>query len=124
MIPPHATLNSYRDHGLDAACLYDRGSGPRAPAKPPPNTSYRVSMLTHRFQLLLDEEQYERLRAVAEQRKTSVAAVVRDCIERGLPAASPRRVAAGNRILAAEPAPVGDVEELAAELNELRGRRA
>jgi hypothetical protein len=81
-------------------------------------------MLTRRFQLLLDEKQHKRLCAVAEQRKRSVAAMIRECIEQGLPAASHRQVTAGERILAAEPAPVGDAEALAAELNELRGRRA
>lgn len=83
-----------------------------------------MRMLTRRLQLLLDEEQYKRVHAVAQQRKTSVAAVIRECIDRGLPAASRRRKAALERILSAEPAPVGDPEELAAELDELRARRA
>ncbi|MBM7791090.1 ribbon-helix-helix domain-containing protein [Tenggerimyces flavus] len=64
-------------------------------------------MSSHRLQLLLDEERYERIVTLAKQRKTSVAAVVREAIDRGLPSAPHRRVAAQNRILAAEPMPVG-----------------
>ncbi|MCO5989739.1 ribbon-helix-helix protein, CopG family [Actinoallomurus spadix] len=79
-------------------------------------------MMTHRLQLLLDEERYERVSALARQRQVSVATVIRDAIDRGLPAAPRRRSAAAKRILSADPMPVGDVNELVAELNELRGR--
>jgi len=34
-------------------------------------------MLTHRLQLLLDDERYERVHVLARQRGTSVAAVIR-----------------------------------------------
>jgi Ribbon-helix-helix protein, copG family len=78
-------------------------------------------MLNHRLQLLLDDERYERLTALARQRGSSVAAVVREAIDRGLPATQRRRSAAGKRILAAEPMPVDD---LLAELDQLRGRHA
>jgi predicted DNA-binding ribbon-helix-helix protein len=78
-------------------------------------------MLSHRLQLLLDEERYERVHALARQRGTSVAAVIREALDRGLPATQHRRSAAARRILAAEPMPVGN---LLAELDELRGRRA
>jgi hypothetical protein len=80
-------------------------------------------MLTHRLQLLLDEDRYQRIALLAKQRKVSVAAVVREAIDRGLPAAPRRRVAAANRILAAEPMPVGSPAALAEELDDLRGRR-
>ncbi|HXL88497.1 MAG TPA: CopG family transcriptional regulator [Streptosporangiaceae bacterium] len=78
-------------------------------------------MLNHRLQLLLDDERYERLTALARQRGSSVAAVVREAIDRGLPTTQRRRSAAGKRILAAEPMPVDD---LLAELDQLRGRHA
>jgi predicted DNA-binding protein len=78
-------------------------------------------MLTHRLQILLDDERYERVHALARQRGTSVATVIREAIDRGLPAAQRRRSAAARRILAAEPMEVGD---LLTELDELRGRRA
>ena len=80
-----------------------------------------MCMLTHRLQILLDEERYERVRALARQRGTSVATVVREALDRGLPAAQRRRAAAARRILDAAPMEVGD---LPAELDELRGRHA
>lgn len=78
-------------------------------------------MLTHRLQLLLDDERYERVRDVARQRGTSVATVIREAIDRGLPAGRQRRSAAASHILAAEPMPVAD---LLTELDALRGRHA
>jgi hypothetical protein len=80
-----------------------------------------MCMLTHRLQLLLDDERYERVHALARQRGTSVATVIREAIDRGLPATERRRSAAARRILAAEPMPVAD---LLAELDALRGRHA
>ncbi len=80
-----------------------------------------MCMLTRRLQLLLDDERYERVHALARQRGTSVAAIIREAIDRGLPAAQRRRSAAARRILAAEPM---DVADLRAELDDLRGRRA
>jgi Ribbon-helix-helix protein, copG family len=80
-----------------------------------------MCVLNHRLQLLLDDERYERLTALARQRGSSVAAVVREAIDRGLPATQRRRSAAGKRILAAEPMPV---DNLLAELDQLRGRHA
>ena len=80
-----------------------------------------MCMLTHRLQLLLDDERYERVHALARQRGTSVATVIREAIDRGLPATQRRRSAAARRILGAEPMPV---EGLLAELDDLRARRA
>jgi hypothetical protein len=80
-----------------------------------------MCMLTHRLQLLLDDERYERIHALARQRRVSVAAVIREILDRGLPATQPRRPAAARRILAAEPIDIGDIS---AELEELRSRHA
>jgi predicted DNA-binding protein len=80
-----------------------------------------MCMLTHRLQILLDEERYERVRALARQRGTSVATVIREALDRGLPAAQRRRAAAARRILDAAPM---EVDDLLAELDELRGRHA
>jgi hypothetical protein len=80
-----------------------------------------MCMLTHRLQILIDEERYERVRALAQQRGTSVATVIREAIDRGLPATQRRRTAAARRILDAAPMEVGD---LLAELDDLRGRHA
>jgi predicted transcriptional regulator len=78
-----------------------------------------MHMLSRRMQILLDDERYERVQALARQRGTSVAAIIREAIDRGLPAAQQRRAAAGRRVLAAEPMEVGG---LLAELEDLRGR--
>jgi predicted DNA-binding protein len=80
-----------------------------------------MCMLTHRLQLLLDDERYERIHTLARQRGTSVAAVIREALDRGLPATQQRRAAAAQRILAADLMPV---ENLLAELDDVRGRHA
>jgi hypothetical protein len=80
-----------------------------------------MCMLTHRLQILIDDERYERVRALARQRGTSVATVIREALDRGLPATQRRRAAAARRILDATPMEVGD---LLTELDELRGRHA
>lgn len=80
--------------------------------------------LDHRMQLLLDEDRYRRVSELARQRGTSVAAVIREAIDRGLPSPDRRRFAAGRRLLDAEPMPVPDVPDLLEELEDLRGRRA
>jgi len=80
-----------------------------------------MCMLTHRLQILIDDERYERVSALARQRGTSVAAVIREALDRGLPATQRRRAAAARRILGAAPM---KVNELLAELDERRGRRA
>lgn len=77
--------------------------------------------MSRRLQILIDEERYERVQALARQRGTSVATVIREAIDRGLPSAQQRRSAAARRILAAEPMEIGDV---LTELDDLRGRHA
>lgn len=79
--------------------------------------------LDHRLQILLDAERHARLLAVAQERGVSVATVVREAIDRGLPAPDARRRAAAGRLLRAEPMPVPDPGPLAAELADLRARR-
>ena len=75
--------------------------------------------VTHRLELLLDDERYQYLQTLARQRGTSVAAVIREALDRGLRATQRRRSAAARRILAAKPM---QVEKLVAELDDLRGR--
>ena len=81
-----------------------------------------MCMLSHRLQILLDDERYQRVSAAARERKTSVAAIIREAIDRGLPMPQRRRSAAGNVILSAEPMNVPSPAELRAELDELRAR--
>jgi len=81
-------------------------------------------MLDHRLQILLEEKQYQQLKAEAKRCHSSVAAVIRDAIDRRLNADDARRWAAWREILATEPAPVpADPSELKREYLEDRDRR-
>jgi hypothetical protein len=80
--------------------------------------------LDHRLQILLDDERHQRLLAVAQERGVSVARVVREAIDRGLPSPDGRRRAAADRLLGAPDMPVPEPAELREELDALRGRRA
>ncbi len=80
--------------------------------------------LDRRLQLLLDEDRFRKVSAVAQQRGTSVAAVIREAIDRGLRSPDDRRAAAAMHILNAEPADVPEVAELLGEIDGLRSRRA
>ena len=82
-----------------------------------------MCMLSRRVHLLLDEQRYRRVATVAKQRGVSVAAVIREAIDRGLPAPEERRRQAASALLAAELMPVPpEVAGLLAELDELRER--
>lgn len=80
--------------------------------------------LERRLQVLLDDERHRRLVAVAQERGVSVATVVREAIDRGLPAPDGLRRAAGQRLLDAADMPVPEPTDLRTELEVLRGRRA
>jgi transposase-like protein len=80
--------------------------------------------LDHRLQILLDDERHRRIVALAAERGTSVAAVVREAIDRGLPARDGHRRAAARRLLDAPDMPVPEPTELREELDALRGRQA
>ena len=85
-----------------------------------------MRMLTRRVHLLLDEDRYRRVSTLAKQRRVSVATVIREAIDHGLVHAQDRRRAAALRdILEADPMDVPEtVEELKAELDEMRSRHA
>jgi len=78
--------------------------------------------LEHRLQILLDDERHQRLVTVARERGVSVATVVREAIDRGLPRPDSSRRAAAARLLAAPDMPVPEPEHLRAELDSLRAR--
>jgi predicted transcriptional regulator len=80
--------------------------------------------LEHRLQILLDDERHQRIQAVARERGVSVATVVREAIDRGVSNPDARRRSAGRRLLDAADMEVPPPEELRAELDRLRGRRA
>jgi hypothetical protein len=79
--------------------------------------------LERRLQILIDEPRYRRLVARARERDTSVAAVIRDAIDRAIPDDLAKKRAAAKAILEAEPMPVPEtVEELKAEIAEAHDR--
>ncbi|HEV8571816.1 MAG TPA: ribbon-helix-helix protein, CopG family [Actinomycetota bacterium] len=81
-------------------------------------------MLDRRLQILLDEDRYRRLQAEAKRRRTSVAQVVREAIDKALPADLARKRAALKEILEAEPMPVPeDPRDLKREIEEAHERR-
>jgi predicted DNA-binding protein len=82
-----------------------------------------MSMYSHRLQILLDDERHERITVAAQQRGVSVAVVVREAIDRGLPVAENRRQAAARNLLSAPDMDVPDVDALHAELDSLRAGR-
>jgi hypothetical protein len=74
-----------------------------------------------RLQILLDEPRYRRVQAIARERKTSVAAVIREAIDLLTPDELGKKRAAAKAILEADPIPVPEtVAELKAELEEIR----
>lgn len=78
--------------------------------------------LDRRLQLLLDEERYQKVAAVARQKRVSVAAVIRDAIDQSLAPVDRRRTLAARVILDATPMEVPPGDELLQELDDLRGR--
>lgn len=80
--------------------------------------------LEHRLQILLDDERHQRILAVARERGISVAAVVREAIDRGVSNPDAQRRSAGQRLLDAADMPVPEPADLHAELEQLRARHA
>ncbi|MGH2854675.1 MAG: antitoxin [Solirubrobacteraceae bacterium] len=80
--------------------------------------------LEHRLQILLDDERHQRISAVARERGVSVAAVVREAIDRGVTNPDAQRRAAARRLLEASDMPVPEPSELRAELDALHDRHA
>lgn len=82
-----------------------------------------MCMYDRRLQILLDERRYRRIAAIAHERKSSVAAVIREAIDLLAPDDQGKKRAAAKRILDAPPMPVPDPEDLKAELQPLRRDR-
>ena len=85
---------------------------------------YYVCMsLTHRLQVLLDEDQYQRLakRAHAEQR--SVGSMIREAVDLVWTGPNAQKVSLLEALLAEEPMSVPDPEELSRELQDFRSER-
>lgn len=79
--------------------------------------------MDRRLQLLLDEERYQRVAAAAEQRRISVAAVIRDAIDESLAPVNRRRATAARLILDAPSMEIPAGDGLLEELDDLRARR-
>jgi hypothetical protein len=88
------------------------------------DTCYCMHMLEKRLQILLDEDRWKRLSSYAAERNLSVGAVVREALDRAIPASRDKRRAAARRILAAKPMDVPSPAALRRELDAIRGRRA
>lgn len=76
-------------------------------------------MYERRLQILLDDARFRRVAAAAKERKTSVAAVIRDAIDQALPIDLEARRKAIRELLDAEPVPMPDIDELEREIEEL-----
>jgi hypothetical protein len=80
-------------------------------------------VLDRRLHVLLDDERFDRLARLAQDRGVSVGALVRRAIDIAYPAGGERRSAAAAALLQARPGPSPMLDELRAELDELRRRR-
>lgn len=77
-----------------------------------------MAQMTRRLQILLDERRYELLEREARRRGASVAALVRDAVERVYGVPEEERRDAVERFLSTEPVPVRDWAEEKRELRE------
>jgi broad specificity phosphatase PhoE len=83
-----------------------------------------MHMLDRRLQILVDEERYRRLEAEARRRRTSVAQLVREAIDKAFASDLARKRRAAKAILEAEPMPVPeDPADLKREIEEAHERR-
>lgn len=76
--------------------------------------------MTRRLQLLLDEQRYHRIAAIAAKERRSVASVIRDAIDEKTGSTSMERARAWAVIHSASPMDVGDPAELRAEIDDTR----
>lgn len=82
-----------------------------------------MCMLTHRLQILIDDERYERLSQQASERGASMATLVREAIDSRFPRFDGRKRAAIAELLAADPMPVpDDPADLKREILETRSK--
>jgi hypothetical protein len=94
----------------------------RAHGGRPPRMCYCMRMLDHRVQILLDEARYQKVAREAKRRRVSIAAVIREALDR-LPADAELRRTSIDAILAAEPMAVpAEPAELRHELDAARDR--
>lgn len=68
----------------------------------------RMPTLTHRTQLLLEDDVHRRLREAAAQRGISMGALIREAVREKLSRVRDERAQAIDELLSAEPMPVDD----------------
>lgn len=73
-------------------------------------------LLTHRMQILLDEERHARLERLATAAGVSVASLVREAIDRAFPDSGGNRRQAADSILRAEPILVEDWAQMKTQM--------
>ena len=83
-----------------------------------------MHMLEKRLQILLDDARWRRLSSYASERNVSVGAVVREALDKAIPATRDERRSAARKILSAKPMEVPSPAALRRELEAARGRRA
>jgi len=96
----------------------------RAPGPAQACACYGRPILDRRLHVLLDEDRFERLARLADERGVSVGSLVRRAIDVAYPAGGLRRSAAAAAILEARAGPSPKLDDLRAELDELRRRAA
>lgn len=77
---------------------------------------------SRRLQVLIEDEQWERLEQEAQEQGVSVASLVREAIDAVVPGGRDERQRAARRILDAPAMAVPEPDELHDELDSLRGR--
>jgi hypothetical protein len=75
-----------------------------------------MCMLTHRMQILLDEERRRRLERRSQETGTSVGGLIREAIDIAYPGFETDREAAAAKLLAASPIDVTDWDEMKEEV--------
>lgn len=126
--------------GAPPAAASDRGSAappPDEPERAPPPRNVEVlagrftvtytcycagvAQLTHRTQVLLDEDRHQRLRQRAQRTGSSIGELVREAIDLAYPTEEPPLSAAeaAGALLDSEPIPVDDWPVMKAERNEM-----
>lgn len=77
-----------------------------------------MATLTRRLQVLLDQERFDRLEHLAQQRGSTIAVLVRDALDRAYPAEGLPADVAADRFLARPPIDFGQWADLKREIED------
>ncbi|QBI19616.1 hypothetical protein ER308_08675 [Egibacter rhizosphaerae] len=81
-----------------------------------------MATLTRRLQVLMQEERFAHLERIAREQGTTVAALVRDAVDRTYPPEGRSAADAADRLLARAPIELGTWEDAKAEVEDALGR--